>query len=299
VGREFADGATERCGNVEPLIVDYFDPLTLLGFLRKRHPYDFALTYEALRDLFEYRLYYVNLGFWSTGGDQTEPGREMVFRLADLMLLHPYERLVDVGSGLGQGAIDLVTQLHLSSVRGININPRQVAFANALARATGLDDRIQHVRGDAGSDLPSLVAQTYDAVMAVECVGHFADPLGFLDGARKILRRGGRLGMCLNIRKGRLSFAQKALYYAAFGCVPTSLECWLERLRVSGLKTISVADWTNDVLRIGLERTLARARLATARSHPLVSRYVALQLSMALRSVKNGGLGYCAICAEV
>ena len=68
----------------------------LRDFLRTRHPYDFIETYQALRHIFAYQLYYVNLGYWSDGFETPEAGRLLAYEVAATLGLKSGDRLLDV-----------------------------------------------------------------------------------------------------------------------------------------------------------------------------------------------------------
>jgi SAM-dependent methyltransferase len=276
----------------------FFVRATPVSLLQRRQPYDFVETYEVLTRLFGYRLPYVNLGYWLDGAATVEPGRELVREMARLLRLVPGATLLDVGSGLGQAAVDFCLEHGALRVQGINVNARQVAYANALARARGLEGRVSHIVGDASSDLGALGARSCDAVTAIECAGHFRDPLGFLSSARRLLRAGGRLALCLNVASGPLSLSQQLLYSLAFDCVPASLETWTDRLRATGYRDIQTFDWTSPVSRASIGFALGRLASGGTGLNPLVAAYTALQLRVAKRSIDSGALSYFAVLAD-
>ena len=116
---------------------DYFIPASLLGYAKRRHPYDFVETYQALKHIYGYQLNYVNLGFWQDDSRTVEPGRLLAYHLGEALDLQEGDSLVDAGSGLGQASVDLANKYKLRQVLGINPNQRQLAFANQLAKIMG------------------------------------------------------------------------------------------------------------------------------------------------------------------
>src|SRR5687767_8460063 len=92
----------------EPSLERHFVKGSFLGLVRRGHPYDFVETYRAVQVLYGYRAWYVNLGLWTHGAETEEPGRALAMRVAEALALLPDEHVVDVGSGLGQAAVDLV-----------------------------------------------------------------------------------------------------------------------------------------------------------------------------------------------
>ena len=285
--------------NCHPDIVDYFVNANLRDFIRTRHPYDFIETYFVLKYLFGYDAHYVNFGYWKDGFGTIEPGRELARLLSSSLDLSTGDRLIDVGSGLGQAAVDICTHHDLGYVIGLNLNSRQVAFANALARSEGLCDRIRHISGDACSNLLQFSGQGFKALLAMECAGHFRDPVAFLEAAQSVLKPGGRVALSLSIAASEISLVQRCLLYAAFGFIPQSLEKWLHRLKEAGFCEVRADDITEKVLVPGLAFALDRARQRSSKIHPIVRRYTTLQLNTALRSVNRGALRYYAVSATV
>ncbi len=89
----------------------HFIPATLLGLIRRGHPYDFVETYRLTQALYGYRAAYVNLGLWTEGALTDEAGRKLAYRVADELHLVKGDYLIDVGSGLGQAAVDLAVRV--------------------------------------------------------------------------------------------------------------------------------------------------------------------------------------------
>jgi SAM-dependent methyltransferase len=243
-----------------PALADHFVPASLPGLLRRGHPYDFIETYQTMQALYGYRTWYVNLGLWTDGPGTEEPGRKLALRVAAPLGLQPGEHLIDVGSGLGQGAVDLLRHHQLGRVTGLNPNQRQLAFATALAASEGLADRITHLPADACTHLQTLPAASAHGLTAIECVGHFADPDGFLAGARHVLRPGRRLAFCLNLAAGGLPATERALIRASFGFVPATAEVWQQRLLRAGFSDLRLVDLTGQVT--GALAPILDARLA-------------------------------------
>jgi SAM-dependent methyltransferase len=244
-----------------PVLERHFVRGSFLGWLLRGHPYDFVETYRVVRALYGYRAWYVNLGLWAKGAATVEPGRALALRVADELALCAGESAIDAGAGLGQAAVDLCQTYRLGSVRGINVNQRQVAFARELAQASGLEGRITHVVADACSALSALPARSCDGVLAIECVGHFSDPLGFLRGARHVLRPGRRLAFCLNVANRELTFFQRMVIRTSFGFLPATRQTWEERLASAGFEEIRAVDLTAEVtgaLCRALDERLAR-----------------------------------------
>jgi len=276
----------------------YFVSASVKRFMQIRHPYDFVETYRILREVFSYQTNYVNFGYWRQGMETIEPGRMLAQELAALLQLRQGDSLIDVGSGLGQAAIDLCKQYTLCHVVGINTNWRQVAFANATARDERLENRVVHVVGDACRDLGEYSGKGYKHIMALECVNHFSNPLRFFESAREVVGPNGRIALCLNIAGEKIKFLQTNLLKLAFGFSPVTIEQWIERMENAGFVNLQVKDITHEVLDSSFEFALARLEGECCNIPLSIKLYLRLQLKMALQSVRQGALKYYALAGE-
>ena len=98
------------------------------------------------------------------------------------------QRLLDAGCGFG-GTIQQINAGHSDMyLTGLNIDPRQLAAAEAQTRAAN-DNYIDWVEAD-GCQLP-FEDNTFDRVLAVECIFHFPSRERFLAEAGRVLKPGG------------------------------------------------------------------------------------------------------------
>ena len=102
------------------------------------------------------------------------------------------QRLLDVGCGFG-GTIQSINAAHSGmDITGLNIDPRQLAAAEAQTTPAN-GNRISWVEADA-CQLP-FEENSFDRVLAVECVFHFPSRERFLAEAARVLRPGGYLAV--------------------------------------------------------------------------------------------------------
>ncbi|CAJ1503446.1 methyltransferase domain-containing protein [[Mycobacterium] kokjensenii] len=102
------------------------------------------------------------------------------------------QRLLDVGCGFG-GTIQQIDGAHSGmDLIGLNIDPRQLAAAEAQIGATA-GNRIAWV--EAGACRLPFEDNSFDRVLAVECIFHFPSRERFLAEAARVLKPGGYLAV--------------------------------------------------------------------------------------------------------
>ena len=102
------------------------------------------------------------------------------------------QHLLDVGCGFG-GTIQQINAGHSGMhLTGLNIDPRQLAAAEAQTKAAN-GNHIAWVEADA-CQLP-FEDNSFDRVLAVECIFHFPSRERFLAEAARVLKPGGYLAV--------------------------------------------------------------------------------------------------------
>ncbi|WP_102145024.1 class I SAM-dependent methyltransferase [Mycobacterium hubeiense] len=102
------------------------------------------------------------------------------------------QKLLDAGCGFG-GTIQQINATHSNmDLTGLNIDARQLAAAEAQIKATN-GNKIGWVEADA-CQLP-FEDNSFDRVLAVECIFHFPSREKFLAEAARVLKPGGYLAV--------------------------------------------------------------------------------------------------------
>jgi ubiquinone/menaquinone biosynthesis C-methylase UbiE len=100
--------------------------------------------------------------------------------------------VLDVGCGFG-GTVAHINDHHSAmKLTGLNLDERQLVRARKTVRPA-LDNDIVFQQGNACA-LP-FPDQSFDAVLAVECIFHFPDRRQFFKEANRVLKPGGRLAL--------------------------------------------------------------------------------------------------------
>ncbi len=102
------------------------------------------------------------------------------------------ETILDLGSGPGFLACELAEEVGATGrIIAVDISPEMNALARSRAAASGLDDQIKIVDGDA--TLLPLADATVDAAIATQVIEYLADPDAALQELARVVRPGGRL----------------------------------------------------------------------------------------------------------
>jgi ubiquinone/menaquinone biosynthesis C-methylase UbiE len=168
----------------EPAELPYFD--TVLEMLEYGNA-DFETAFGR----------HVHWGYWKkpeladgSFTDFAKAAQDMCDEIFALAQIESGQRLLDVGCGFGGTIASLNDHYSDIDLVGLNIDNRQLDRARRLITpASG--NRIDFVLGNA-CELP-FPDQSFDRLLAVECIFHFPSRRQFLSEARRVLKPGGRL----------------------------------------------------------------------------------------------------------
>lgn len=73
---------------------------------------------------------------------------DTVHRMLELADVQPDDKLIDLGSGDGRIVVQAARDWGVSGALGVDIDPERIEEARQNARATGVDDRVEFIRGD-------------------------------------------------------------------------------------------------------------------------------------------------------
>ncbi|HVJ83837.1 MAG TPA: methyltransferase domain-containing protein [Planctomycetia bacterium] len=146
---------------------------------------------------------HVHWGYWEkpesydpTGPDAAREYGAAAERLCrmvcDAAAIADGKRILDVGCGFGGTIASLNERFRDLEIVGLNIDPRQLDRARRTIDAAN-GNRIRFLQGDAcRMEFP---ADSFDVVLAVECIFHFPERAAFFAGASRALAPGGRLAL--------------------------------------------------------------------------------------------------------
>lgn len=119
-------------------------------------------------------------------------------RLRDALPAGTEPSVVDLGCGVGGSLCYLAGRLPIRGA-GVTLSPLQARLATARIRAAGLHDRIRCLEGDYAD--PGLALPAADLAYAIESFVHGPDPAGFFAQCARVVRPGGLLLICDDVRR--------------------------------------------------------------------------------------------------
>jgi len=127
--------------------------------------------------------------------------RADAFRYVENLIAHeidsPNQHIVDLGCGVGSSLIQLTTGRNALGT-GITLSPVQADVGQQRVAALGLTGRVRIIEGDYTA-LPADI-ETADLAYAIESFVHGPSPERFFSEAARILRPGGTLIVCDDVR---------------------------------------------------------------------------------------------------
>jgi SAM-dependent methyltransferase len=142
---------------------------------------------------------HVHWGYWETPPSQTPSPEEfaqaaenLTRQVCDAAAVAAGQRLLDVGCGFGGTVASLNQRFTGLDLQGLNIDARQLARAQSLVQAAP-GNQIEWVNANA-CVLP-FADQSFDTVLAVECIFHFPSRGEFFREAHRVLKPGGKLAL--------------------------------------------------------------------------------------------------------
>ena len=234
----------------------------------------------------------IHRAVWGPGTTTREQAFHFVEdRIADVVRRLGSTHVVDLGCGVGASLCYLARLLPISGT-GVTLSPIQVRAARERIEAEGLSDRVACIEGDFGN-LPDGM-QAADVAYAIESFVHAPDPARFFAEAGRLVRPGGALVICDDVRRrGNSREAERSIHRFKRGWHVNSL-LEVDELRSlaseSGFEHESTEDLSSYLeLRRARDRLLAilgRLPLEDTRFGHLVGGS-ALQ-----RSLASGWIGY-------
>lgn len=191
---------------------------------------------------------HVHHGFWVSGGETVEEAtRNLVHRLAMALEIDRGQSICDVGCGYGGTALELAGT-YGAEVTGVTVSPAQFQVAQAQRQT----EPVRFLHMDFLEN--EFESESFDRVIAIESTEHFADKPRLFAEMHRILKPGGRLGVCAWLeRTGSSPWERKRLLRPICdeGRMPGmgSEEDYRALISKSGLDVTSFSDISHHVAR--------------------------------------------------
>ena len=141
----------------------------------------------------------IHRAVWGPGTTTREQAFHFVEdRIAEVVRRLGSTHVVDLGCGVGASLCYLARLLPITGT-GVTLSPIQVRAARERIEAEGLSDRVDCIEGDFG-DLPDGM-QAADVAYAIESFVHAPEPGRFFAEAGRLVRPGGALVICDDVRR--------------------------------------------------------------------------------------------------
>jgi len=119
-------------------------------------------------------------------------GLDRYWRMRAVQALTPQPgcRILDIGSGTGDIALEVLKQQPAASVTGVDPSLRMLDIAQEKIARRGLENAVRFEQGDATA--ASFPDDFFDGVITAFCIRNVEDHLQAFAGMRRVLKAGGR-----------------------------------------------------------------------------------------------------------
>jgi ubiquinone/menaquinone biosynthesis C-methylase UbiE len=144
--------------------------------------------------------HHVHWGYWDSNNladgsveDFRRAAEELSVKMCEAGRITDKQKVLDVGCGFGGTIATINNRYEHMDLVGVNIDERQLARARELVKPAATN-KVEFIEAD-GCKLP-FENNSFDVVLAVECIFHFPSRELFFKEAKRVLKPGGYLAIC-------------------------------------------------------------------------------------------------------
>ena len=188
-------------------------------------------------------------GLWQTGKESPEEAQEkMIQLLANKIQLKTHETVCDVGCGYGATARYLARE-YGARVTGLTLSQKQFHFASVQDVCEPKPEYYLRDWYENGFE-----SRAFDAVIAMESLGHMGDKPLFLEEVKRVLKPGGRFAFlcwqaCEQPRPWQVTFLLEPIVRGGSLLAMGSMSEYRDLIQASGLKLEGYLDISSQVKR--------------------------------------------------
>jgi tocopherol O-methyltransferase len=139
-------------------------------------------------------------GYWIRGDETKERAQiQLIEHLAQLAMIRPGRKVLDVGCGTGASSIYWAKQYNVDAT-GITISPVQVGLANQAAAREDVNATFLLMDAEAMN-----FQKLFDVVWSVESISHYQDIANFFATAARLLKPNGTVAVIDWFKKPNLN----------------------------------------------------------------------------------------------
>lgn len=194
---------------------------------------------------------HIHHGYYETAQfiNPEEAQEKLIEKLAELLVIAPKAKILDVGCGMGATSL-ILAEKYQAQVTGITISQKQVAIATQQAQEKNIKN-VSFKIEDALA-LESMEDNSFDILWSLESCEQFYDKNLFIQQAYRVLKPGGKILLATwcsshDEYTGRFAKKYQKLCFAFDVPYMPTIECYRKLLSAQNFTVNTTLDWSTFV----------------------------------------------------